>query len=123
MLDNRYAFKQDFTPLLNYFYIKAFLITIKNPQANSPLERVHQVILNMLATKDISNKVFDCIYTWGDTLSSIAWAIRAYYCRTIQATLCQTVFVRYMILNLVAVVYWKFITSGKQKHVIIDNVR
>ena len=36
------------------------------------MERVHQVILNMIVTKDIDNKVFDHIDPWGETLESIA---------------------------------------------------
>ena len=31
----------------------------------------------MLVTKDISNNVFENIYPWGETLTYIAWVIRA----------------------------------------------
>ena len=65
VFDNRSGFKRDFTPLLKYFDIKPVLTTIKNPQSIAPVERVHQVILNMLVTKDIGNKVFDTIFPWG----------------------------------------------------------
>ena len=64
------------------------------------MERVHQGILNMFVTKDLDNKVLDYIYLWGQTLSSIAYAIRASYYRTIKATSTQAVFERYMIFNL-----------------------
>ena len=86
------------------------------------MERVHQVILNMLVTKNITNKVFDYIYPWGKTLVSIAWVIRAYYHRTIQATPGQAVFVRHIIFNLTSVLYWRFIITGKQRQVDIDNL-
>ena len=59
MLDNIYEFKRYFNPLLKGFYIKPVLTKIKNPQANAPVERAHQVILDMLATKDLDNKIFD----------------------------------------------------------------
>ena len=58
MFDNRYEFKREFTPLLKYFYIKHVLYIIENPQANDLVERFYQVILNMLVTKDLDNKLF-----------------------------------------------------------------
>ena len=83
MFDNGYEFKPDLTPLLNDFNIKPVSTKIKNPQNNDPVEQVHQVILNMLVTKYLDNKVFGCIYPWGETLASIAWAIRVSYNRNI----------------------------------------
>ena len=61
MFDNIYEFKRDFTPLLKEFDIITVLTTVKNPQANAPVEQVHQVILNMLVNKDLYNKAFDYI--------------------------------------------------------------
>ena len=46
---------------------------IKKTQFNAPVEQVHQVILNMIVTKDLDNKVFDYIDTWGETPSYLAW--------------------------------------------------
>ena len=92
MLDNVYEFKLDFTSLLKYFDIKPVLTTIKNPQADAPIDRVHQVILNMPVTKDIDNKCLDYIYTWGETLASIVWVIKASYYHTIHATSGQSGF-------------------------------
>ena len=43
----------------------------KNTQANNPVEWLHQVILSMIITKYIANKVFDYIYTWGENLAYI----------------------------------------------------
>ena len=61
LLDNIYEFKQDFTPLLDNYYIKPVITKIKNAQANAPVERMHQVILNMIVAKDLSQKVFEYI--------------------------------------------------------------
>ena len=72
VFDNRYYSKQYFTPLLKDFDIKHVLTSVKNPQANSPVEKLHQVILNMLVAKEIDNKIFDYIETCGETLASIA---------------------------------------------------
>ena len=86
VLDNGYDFKWYFTIFLKEFYIIPVLTLVKSHQANAPVERVHQVILNMLVTKDLDNKVFDYIYPWGETLASIAWTIRDSYHRIIMAT-------------------------------------
>ena len=71
VFDNVSGFKQDFTSLQKDFDIKPVLTTIKIPQANAPVKQVHQLILNMLVTKDISNQVFNYIDPCGETLTSI----------------------------------------------------
>ena len=123
MFDNVSEFKQDFTTLLKDFDIKPVFTLVRNPQANAPVERAHQVILNMPFTKDLDNKVFDYIYPWGETLASIAWAIRASYRCTIMSTPGQAVFVRYMLFGLASVIAWKVATAAKQRQVDIDNIR
>ena len=77
----------------------------------------------MLVTKDLDNKVFDYIDPWGETLASIAWAIRASYCLTIMSTLGQAVIARDMLFNLASVVDWLGVTAVKQCQVDIHNVR
>ena len=114
MFDNGSEFKRDFTHLLKYFYIKLVSTTVKNPQSNTPVELVHQVILNMLVTKYPDNKVFKHIYPWDENLSYIAWVIRASCHHTIIATQVQDVFVKDMTLNLTSVVYWTVVTAVKQ---------
>ena len=79
------------------------MLLVKNPRSNTPVERVHQLILNMFVTKDIDNKLFDYIDPWGETLASIAWAMRASYHHTIMYTPGQAVSGRYMLFNLAAV--------------------
>ena len=104
MFDNRSYFKQNFTPLLKDFDIKPILTSVKNPQYKATVEQIHQVILNILVSKDLDNKVFDHIDTWGETLASISRAIRASYHRTIVATPVQAVFGRDMLFNLSPIV-------------------
>jgi len=70
---------------------------IQNLQANAPVERIHQVVRNMLLTRDLNNQVFDYIDPWGENLSSIAWAIRAFFHSIMNATPAQVVFGRDMI--------------------------
>ena len=103
VFDNGSEFKQYFTPLLKEFNIKHVLTSVKNPQVNAPVEQLNQVILNMLVTKDLDNKVFDYTDPWGETLAYIAWSIRAYYHHTIMATPGQSVFGIDMLFNLASV--------------------
>ena len=99
------------------------LTSIKNYQANVPVEQLHQVIINMIVTKDIDNKVFYYIYPWGETLAYIAWLIQASYKCTIMATPGQSVFGRDMLFNLASVVDWWVVTAAKQCQVDIDIFR
>ena len=115
MFDSGYGFKQDVTPLMKALYIKTVLTTIKNLQDNDPVEWVHKLLLDMIVTKDLANKVSEYIDTWGETLASISRAIRASYQRTIQNTPGQSLFGRYIIFNLMAVVDCRYITTRKQQ--------
>ena len=87
------------------------------------VEWVHQVILNILVTKYLDNKIFDHIDTWGETLASITWMIRASYQCTIISTPGQVVFGRDILFNLDSDVYWQVATAAKQRQVDIYNVQ
>ena len=123
VFDNGSEFKQDLTPLLKDLDIKSELNSVKNPQANAPVEQVHKVILNMIFTKDIDNKFFDYIDPWGETIAYIAWAIRHSYHRNIMSTSGQYVFGRDILFNFASVVDWRVVTAAKKRQVDIDNVR
>ena len=109
--------------MIYYFDIKPILTSIKNPQYNALVERVYQVILNMLVTKSFDNMVFDHIYPWGETLASIAWEIRASYHLTIMATPSQSIFGRDILFNCASVVDWRVVNTAKQHQADIDNAR
>ena len=79
------------------------------------MERVHQVILNILDTKDIDNKVLDHIDTWGKNLAYIALEIRDSYHSTIMTTPGQAVFGIDMYFILASVVDWRVVTTAKQQ--------
>ena len=104
MFYNGFEFKQDLIPLLKYFYIKPVLTSVKNPQGNATVEGVHQLILYMLVTKDLDNKVFDYMNQWVENLSYIEISIRASCHRTIMATSGQAVFDRDMLFRLTSIV-------------------
>ena len=123
IFDNGSEFKKDFVPLLKDWSIKPKATTIKNPQSNSPIERVHQVIRHMLLTKNLKEKIFDYLDPFGSILASVAWAIRASYNSTTDATPAQLVFGRDMMFNLTTLVNWKELSIRKQALVDKANLR
>ena len=108
--------------MLKYFYLKPVYVKVNNPQDNATVERLHQIMYNIIFTKYIDNKLFDYIDPWGKTLASIAWAIRASYHHTRSGAWRKYVFGRDTIINLVSVFYWKIIIYNKQGQVYIDSV-
>ena len=64
--------------------IKGKPITARNPQANSIVERVHQVIGNMIRTFELENKYLD--ENDPGLLAATAFAIRSTIHTTLQKT-------------------------------------
>ena len=64
--------------------------TMYNPQSNGIIERMHQVIGNLLLALDISKSANPPTIgddePWDNILSSVAWAIRSTYNTTLEAT-------------------------------------
>ena len=123
VFNNGLEFKQDFIPLVKDIDIKPVLTLIKNPQANAPIERVHQVLNHIFLTKNLNSQIFDYIDPWGEILNSIAWVVWASHHTTLDKTPAQLMFGRDMIFNLSTVIDWRAITLHKQKQVDRDNLR
>ena len=71
------------------FAIKPTPTSVKNRQANAILERVLQVLGDMLRTKEIQKHTLDEIDPWSEILASVAWAIRSTHHTTLQASPAQ----------------------------------
>ena len=123
LYDNGSEFKKDFQPLLKDLAIKPKCTTIKNPQANSILERIHQVTGNMLTSSDLMNQEFDIRDLWTPTLTSIAYAIRCSHHSTLNATPGQLVFGRDMLLDISYTHDYQATWQRKQRQIINDNIR
>ena len=121
VFDNGSEFKKDFIPLLEDWSIKPVCTTIKNPQSNAPIERIHQVLRQMFLTKNLPEQTLDYIDPFASTLASIAWAVRASYNTAQQATPGQLVFGRDMLFNIKSIVNWKYLTLKKQMQVDKSN--
>ena len=117
------ALKKDLKALISDFGIKYRPTTVKNPQANGILERVHGVINDMLRTNDLDNFTFDPADPWGDILANVAWALRSLTHSTLNATPGQLVFSRDMLFDLKYVADWQSIRKRKEQQVRRDNAR
>ena len=95
--------------------------TVRNPQANAILERIHQVIGNLVRTFDLEERDMDADDPWSGILSAAAFAVRSTFHTTLQATPGQLVFGRDMIFNIKHVANWQSIKDRKQKLINQNN--
>jgi len=89
-------------------------ITSRNPQANAVLERIHQVIGNIIRSFELQTNYLDEDEPWKGILSAVAFAIRATYHTTLQKTPAQLVYGRDLIFNLQHKANWELIRQRKQ---------
>ena len=107
--------------LINDYGIKRKPITVRNPQANAIVERIHQVIANMIRTFELETNYLDKDDPWKGILSATAFAVRSTYHTTLKKTPGQLVFGRDMIFNIKHVANWEYIRQNKQKMIEKNN--
>ena len=99
-------------------------ISPRNPQANSVLERIHQVIGNMIKTFRIYDREdLDEQDPWSGILAAIMFGVRATYHTTLEATPMQLVFQRDAILPIDYQPDWNKIQNNKRKRIELNNAR
>ena len=113
---------QDFQKMIKEDYgVQAKPITVRNPQANAIVERVHQVIGNIIRTFELENNYLDEGDPWKGILSATAFAVRSTFHTTLRNTPGQLVFGRDMILNVKHEANWEYIRARKQKIIQKNN--
>jgi transposase InsO family protein len=114
---------QDFQKMIKEDYgVKAKPITVRNPQANAIVERVHQVIGNIIRTFELKNNYLDDNDPWKGILSATSlFAVRSTFHTTLQNTPGQLVFGPDMILNVKHEANREYIRARKQKIIIKNN--
>ena len=85
------------------------------------MERIHQVIANMVRTFELEINYLDEEDPWKGILSATAFAVRSTYHTTIKKTPGQLVFGRDMIFNIQHVANWEYIRQNKQKRIEKNN--
>jgi len=121
--DNGSEFKLHFEHLCDSYGIKRKPTTVKNPQANAILERVHQVLGQMLRTSelDMANSVSpDDVDVF---LDNAAWAIRSTYHTVLKASPGAAIFGRDMLFDIPFVADWYKIGEHRQSLTDRDNER
>ena len=113
---------REFQDLIRHEYdIIAKPISTSNPQSNAMLERIHQTLGDMVRTLDPAS--IDEDDPWAGILAAVAFAIRATYHTTKQASPGQLVFGRDMIWNVKHIANWQRIKDRKQAQINKDNIR
>jgi transposase InsO family protein len=113
---------QDFQKMIKEDYgIKPKPITVRNPQANAIVERVHQVIGNIIRTFELETNYMDEDNPWKGILSATAFAVRSTFHTTLKNTPGQLVFGRDMILNVKHEANWEYIRERKQNIIAKNN--
>ena len=98
-------------------------ITTRNPQANAIVERVHQVIANIIRTFELQENYLDEDNPWKGILSATAFAVRSTYHTTLGKTPGQLVFGQDMIFNVEHTANWEYICQKKQAKINKNNER
>ena len=102
--------------------LKTKPITVRNPQANAIIERVHQTMGNLIRTFELEENYMDEDDPWIGILSATAFAIRSTYHTTLRGTPGQLVYGRDMILNINHLADWKAISLRKQQLINKNNI-
>jgi hypothetical protein len=107
--------------LKNEYGITVKKITTRNPQSNSIIERIHQVVGDMIRVQNIQDKHdLDKDFGWTGVLSAICQAVRSLVHTTTRAIPTQLVFGRDALPNVSFQADWDYIQERKQ-HRILQN--
>ena len=124
VMDRGNEFQAEVSAMLkNDYGITKKVITTRNPQANAMVERVHQVIHQLIRTFDIKGKTdYDQLdYGWSGMMSAIREAVRSTVHTTQRATPTQLVFNRDAILNVAFEADWQYIKERKLHRIVQNN--
>jgi hypothetical protein len=103
--------------------IKTKTGTSYNPQSNGVIERVHQVLGDMLRTFEMEERELDNKDPFGSFLSAAAYAIRSTYHTVLEASPAELVFGRHMLLPVKFNADWQAIQAKRQKRMEDSNAK
>jgi hypothetical protein len=121
--DNGKEFKSIFKQMCENYGITGKPSTTYNPQSNGIIERVHQLMGDILRTFELEERELDEKDPWAPFLSATAYAIRSTYHTTLQASPAQLVFGRDMILPITFKADWTRIKEQRQQEIRRNNQR
>ena len=103
--------------------IKIKRISVRNPQANAIIERIHQTIGNIIRTFQVHSEEINEEDPWTGILATTMFATRATVHTTLGATPSQLVFGRDAILNAAFEADWGLIKQRKKELIAKNNER
>ena len=113
--DNGSEFKLHFETLCDSYGLKRKPTSIKNPQANAILERVHQVLMTMARTAELDMADTVEPSDVADFLTNAAWAIRSTYHTVLKASPGAAIFGRDMLFDIPFLADWNKIGEYRQR--------
>jgi transposase InsO family protein len=99
------------------------VITTRNPQANSMVERSHQTIRNMIRSQNIQSKNDLENGDWTGVLNAVRFAMRATLHTTMRATPMQLVYGRDAVHNIRFEADWQYLKARRQQVIKHNNER
>ena len=87
------------------------------------MERVHQVIGNIIRTFELESNYLDEDNPWKGILSATAFAVRSTFHTSLQSTPGQLVFGRDMIFHIKHIANWEYVKQRKQHLINLNNRR
>ena len=113
--DNGSEFKLHFQSLCDSFGLKRKPTSVKNPQANAILERIHQTLANMMRTAELDMADSVSPNDIADFLNDAAWAVRSTYHTVLKASPGAAIFGRDMLFDVPFLADWKKIGDYRQR--------
>ena len=121
--DNGSEFKLHFEDLCDSYGLKRKPTSIKNPQANAILERVHDVVMNMIRTSELDMADSVAPSDIDAVLTNAAWAIRSTYHTVLKASPGAAIFGRDMLFDIPYIADWNKIGDYRQRQADLNNLR
>jgi len=121
--DNGSEFKLNFETLCDSYRVKRKPTSIKNPQANAILERIHQVLMAMVCTSEIDMADSVAPSDIDAVLTNASWAIRSTYHTVLKASPGAAIFGRDMLFDIPFIADWKKIGDYRQRQTDQNTIR
>ena len=121
--NNGSEFKLNFEYLSETYGIKRKPTTVKNPQANAILERLHQVLGQMLRTSELDTAETITPDDANVFLDNAAWAIHSTYHTVLKASPGAAIFGHDMLFGIPFIADWNKIGDYRQRQTDLDTAR
>jgi hypothetical protein len=121
--NNGSEFKLNFKYLCETYGIKRKPTTIKNPRANAILERLHQVLGQMLCTSELDMAKTITPDDVNVFLDNAAWAICSTYHTVLKASPGAVIFGHDMLFDILFIANWKKIGDYRQRQTDLNTAR